>query len=71
MERITFDIDGMSCAHCVAAVKKELADVAGVAVDDVTIGSATVHYDPAVVSPDRISDAIGDAGYAVRSARSR
>jgi copper chaperone len=67
MEKITLGIDGMSCGHCVAAVKKELAGVQGVAVDDVAIGSATVRYDPAVTSLDRISEAIGDAGYVVSS----
>lgn len=69
MDRITFEIDGMSCGHCVAAVRKELAGVNGVAVDDVAIGSATVHYDPSLTSAERIVDAIGDAGYTVSSTR--
>ena len=69
MDRITLGIDGMSCGHCVAAVTKELAGVNGVAVEDVRIGAATVRYDPALSSPERIADAIGDAGYTVISTR--
>ena len=65
MERITLDIDGMSCGHCVAAVKTELATVDGVAVDDVRIGSATLRYDPQVTTPERIAEAVDRAGYQV------
>lgn len=68
MQKISLAIDGMSCGHCVAAVKKELAAMPGVAVDEVTIGSATVRYDPAVTSVERISHAVVDAGYVVSAA---
>jgi copper chaperone len=69
MDRITLGIDGMSCGHCVAAVKKELAAVRGVTVDDVAIGSASLQYDPGVTSPERIAEAVDRAGYAVTSKR--
>ena len=64
MERITMQIDGMSCAHCVHAVRDALADVPGVAVDRVEVGSATVAYDPARASTAQIAEAVRDAGYA-------
>jgi copper chaperone len=68
MTRTTLGIDGMSCGHCVASVKKALAALDGVTVENVAIGSATVAYDPSVVSPEKIADAISDAGYtAVRT----
>lgn len=67
MQTITIPIDGMSCGHCVAAVSKALSGVKGVTVQKVEIGSATVAFDPAVVSRDRIEDAIADAGYATRA----
>ena len=56
-------IAGMSCGHCVMTVKKELAKVAHLRVDDVQIGKALVHYDDALVTPEEIADAIARAGY--------
>ena len=64
MNRTTLEIDGMSCGHCVAWVKKALAGLDGVTVENVAVGSATVEYDPAVVSPEQIARAVSDAGYA-------
>ena len=63
MTRTTLKIDGMSCGHCVASVKKALAELNGVTVENVAVGSAVVSYDPAVASPEKIADAVGDAGY--------
>jgi copper chaperone len=63
MTRTTLKIEGMSCGHCVNAVRSALADVEGVAVEEVGIGSATVSYDPAQVSPQKIVEAVSEAGY--------
>ena len=59
---VTLKIEGMSCGHCVGAVRGALADVAGVAVDDVAIGSARIR---ARTSDDvaQAVRAIEDAGY--------
>jgi len=62
--RATLTISGMSCGHCVSAVKQALGEVNGVTIEQVAIGSATVQYDPAVVQPSAIADAVSDAGYA-------
>jgi copper chaperone len=67
MERVTMKIEGMSCGHCVAAVKGALEPLAGVQVEQVSIGEAVLAYDPAVTSPSAISEAIEDEGYAVVS----
>lgn len=66
MEQVTLEIQGMSCGHCVAAVKRALGDLAGVEVRDVQIGAAQVAFDPAVVSPEQIASAVEDEGYTVR-----
>ena len=58
-------IDGMSCNHCVMAVKKELSKV-GLDTFDVQIGSANVRYDESKVNTDQIEKAIEEAGYTVR-----
>lgn len=68
MNRLTLTIDGMSCGHCLAAVRTALAQQPGVNVEQVTVGSATVSYDPSQCSPSALSDAIGRAGYAARVA---
>ncbi len=63
--RREFRIEGMGCAHCVKAVREALVGVPGLRVEDVQLGSATVSYDPALVSEDRIRAAVAAAGYEV------
>jgi copper chaperone len=65
MDRMTMKIEGMSCGHCVGAVTGALKSVEGVSVERVEIGSATLAYDPAATSADRIVQAIEDEGYQV------
>lgn len=59
-----FKIDGMSCQHCVMAVKKEIQklDVKNL---DVKIGEASVEFDESKVSEENIKKAIEEAGYIV------
>jgi copper chaperone len=56
-------IEGMSCGHCVMHVKKELAKVNGLTIENVEIGKARVQIDEKSVSADRLAKAIEDAGY--------
>lgn len=65
MERMTLKIDGMTCGHCVAQVTKALKEVDGVDVEQVKVGTATVSFDPASTSTERITQAVEDQGYAV------
>ena len=64
------DIAGMSCEHCVAAVKKSLDRLDGVALGRVSVGAADLTYDDSRISPARISRAVHDAGYEVVGERS-
>ena len=68
MDRIKLKIEGMSCGHCVSAVDRALRSVDGVNVEQVAVGSATVSYDPATTSADRITKAIENEGYTVAGA---
>ncbi|HKG90998.1 MAG TPA: cation transporter [Gemmatimonadaceae bacterium] len=69
MDTLNLTIDGMSCDHCVVAVRKALASVPGVRIERVDVGSATVAYDPQRATPDEIIDVVNDEGYmAQRSA---
>lgn len=63
MEKLELGISGMSCGHCVAAVKEALQELEGVEVEQVAVGSARLSYDPARRSVDDILDAVSDAGY--------
>jgi len=63
MERMTMKIDGMSCSHCVKAVHEALAELPGVDVEQVEIGTAAVAYDPTKVDRRAMADAVRDAGY--------
>ncbi len=59
-----FKIEGMSCQHCVMAVKKEISKL-NVDNLDVKIGEAKVDFDESKVKPEDIRKAIITAGYNV------
>ncbi len=63
----TLQLDGMSCGHCVAAVRKTL-EHAGVTVKEVEIGSARIAYDPAAVRLEAVTAALEEEGYPARVA---
>ena len=63
MKTARIDIEGMSCGHCVASVKSALDTLAGVTTEDVSIGRADVHYDPAQTGASAIEAALDEAGY--------
>jgi copper chaperone len=62
--RTTFQVDGMTCGHCVRAVEEALQQD-GVLVEGVTQGSASVQYDPTKTSRDSLVAAIEEEGYKV------
>ena len=64
----SFNVVGMTCGHCVAAVTSELSKINGVSkVEvDLTSGAVTVESDRSV-DPDAIAAAIDEAGYALAS----
>jgi copper chaperone len=68
MRDLTLDIDGMSCGHCLNAVNRALAELRGVEVRSVRIGSAEVRYDERAVEPSSIEAAVTGAGYPARVA---
>jgi copper chaperone len=62
---VTVKINGMSCQHCVAAVKKALDGVEGVDSSEVSVGSAAVVFDESKTSKEAIEGVIQNAGYTV------
>jgi len=65
MNSIIIKVDGMSCAHCVAAVKGAVAALPGVAEVAVSLegGTAEVTYDPEKIAPADMAEAIEAQGY--------
>lgn len=68
MKQLKLEVSGMSCGHCVHAVREALGAVPGVKVDDVKIGSASVTFDEGTTTVGDLVDAVADAGYAASEA---
>ena len=62
----TLDIEGMTCASCVGRVQKALSRVDGVVEASVNLATetATVQYDPGLITLDQLTGAVEKAGYA-------
>ena len=61
------NVEGMSCAHCKAAVEGELRALPGIekANADVAMGTVEVRYDESKVGSEDLEGAIEEAGYTV------
>jgi mercuric ion binding protein len=64
-ERVALAITGMTCAHCVAAVKKALAAVPGVMEVEVTLSPprAVVSCDLSRTTVEMLTKATAEEGY--------
>lgn len=65
-EALELVIEGMHCMHCVHTVQTTLEHLDGVEVEAVEVGTARVHYDPAVVEREAIAAALAARGYPAR-----
>lgn len=63
MINLALSINGMSCGHCLNAVRQALSNAPGVTVDSVRIGRADVQFDPAVTNADQVAAAVTKSGY--------
>ena len=61
----TLTITGMSCGHCVGAVRTALESVEGVDVESVRVGEARVRYEDESVHPSALARAVEEEGFAV------
>jgi len=62
-DRLDLTIAGMTCGHCVSAVREVLEALPGVNVHQVGIGTASVTLDPQGASPAALVEAVREAGY--------
>ena len=67
MVKNVFIVNGMSCEHCVKAVKNALEPLPGVSsvAVDLSAKTVTVEHEPAQITEDRIKFEIEDQGYDV------
>ncbi len=68
MSKLEMQIEGMSCSHCLRAVREALEAVAGPEVESVQIGRAVAGV-PAGKSADDLVAAVEAAGYNVAFSR--
>lgn len=66
MATTTYTVTGMTCDHCVAAVREEVGKVDGVSQVDVELASGLVTVESAApLDPAAIAAAVDEAGYEV------
>jgi copper chaperone len=67
MEKVTLNVTGMSCGHCVKAVEGSVGALEGVSSVQVNLDAATVEveFNSGVVTLDKIKETIDDQGYDV------
>jgi copper chaperone len=66
MKKITLQIEGMSCQHCVMRVKKALEGLSGISDLTVEVGSAQMTFDESKIQQADIENAITKAGYKIK-----
>ena len=64
---ITLNVEGMSCGHCVANVKKSLEALEGVELATPDLDSGKVLIDGDDLDNDQLIQAVTDAGYVVKA----
>jgi copper chaperone len=68
MTSLTLHVSGMSCGHCLNAVRQALESVPGVHLQSVRIGRADLAFDESLASRDVIVAAVTNAGYSATAA---
>ncbi len=67
MEKITLNVEGMSCSHCENAVKNAVGELDGVSNVAVNLAekTVTIDFDAAKVSPAEFKPVIEEEGFDV------
>ena len=66
-QTLNLTVQGMTCGNCARSVERKLAATPGVKKASVDLQStrATVEYDPELVKPEALANAIRGLGYEV------
>lgn len=65
MQKITLEVSGMSCGHCVQSVEGALAEIGANGKVDLENNNVEVVFDEDAVSTAKIKQAIEEQGYDV------
>lgn len=65
MTKITLNVEGMSCGHCVNSVENALKEIGAAGKVDLDAKKVEVEYDDSVLNQDVIKEAIEEQGYDV------
>ena len=63
-----YTVEGMTCSHCVASVREEVSEVAGVCAVDVDLVSGRMVVSGEDFSDDEVRNAVEEAGYELATA---
>jgi copper chaperone CopZ len=64
-DTLEYVVQGMTCEHCVASVREEVSEVAGVTAVDVDLPSGRVAVHGTAVDEEAVVSAVAEAGYKV------
>ncbi|KNZ43421.1 copper ion binding protein [Acetobacterium bakii] len=67
MEKITLNVEGMSCSHCEKTIKKAVGELVGVTGVNVDLAqkTVTIEYEPVKANLENFKLAIEEEGYEV------
>ncbi|MET4566727.1 MULTISPECIES: copper chaperone CopZ [Bacillus subtilis group] len=67
MDKITLNVKGMSCGHCVNSIERSVGELKGIKSVKVHLeaGNVDVEFNPSEVSLSEIKETIDDQGYEV------
>ncbi len=65
MKKVTLQVSGMSCQHCVNSIEKALKDIGASGQVDLQENSVTVEYEENKLTLDAVKEAIEEQGYDV------
>jgi copper chaperone len=68
MEKMTLNVKGMSCGHCINSIEGSVGKLSGITAVKVNLDSGTVsvEFNPSQVTIDKIKETIDDQGYDVQ-----
>jgi len=69
MSATTYDVQGMTCGHCVRSVTEEISQVEGVTSVEVSLEAGTAAV-AGEADPEAVRAAVTEAGYEVTGIRS-
>jgi copper chaperone len=65
MQKVTLQVEGMSCGHCVSSVEKAVKLLGASATVNLEKKAVVIEFNEAITTVGAIKEAIADQGYSV------